>query len=264
MVSPVRFLPDYASCPVGDNNGNKPLQKVGINGVIQYRTDFNGERVLTKQSAAVSLRDMNGIHMSRLVKVLHEYDGEAIEPDDGLLEELCSSHDVKDAYWECKWESMHEVGDMQMINITCMLEGIMAADDIKWFLTLDVPYSSVCPCSAEMTRFAGHGIPHMQRAIAHVTGEMLANHDLDTLITVVANNILSAVELFPLQYMKRQDELAWCEKAADVNLFVEDAARRVADAVDGKFADWVVVCEHFESIHQHNVMAVCRKGDVLQ
>ncbi len=64
--------------------------------------------------------------------------------------------------------------------------------------------------------------------------------------------------------MKRKDELAWCERAADTNLFVEDAAREVAKAIDNWFNDWVVVCEHEESIHQHNVVAVCRKGDELR
>ena len=53
-------------------------------------------------------------------------------------------------------------------------------------------------------------------------------------------------------------------QAADINLFVEDAAREVAKAIDNWFNDWVVVCEHEESIHQHNVVAVCRKGDELR
>jgi GTP cyclohydrolase FolE2 len=63
--------------------------------------------------------------------------------------------------------------------------------------------------------------------------------------------------------MKRNDELSWCVRAGTTNLFVEDAARLCGAAITDLFADWVVVCEHQESIHQHNVVAVCRMGDSL-
>ena len=38
----------------------------------------------------------------------------------------------------------------------------------------------------------------------------------------------------------------------------------IGDVIDASSTpDWVVVCEHEESIHQHNVVAVCRKGGRL-
>jgi len=72
------------------------------------------------------------------------------------------------------------------------------------------------------------------------------------------------VGLIPVSLMKREDELKWCQLASEFNLFVEDAARVIGDVIDAySTPDWVVVCEHEESIHQHNVVAVCRKGGRL-
>lgn len=99
----------------------------------------------------------------------------------------------------------------------------------------------------------------MQRAKAKVTGKLKGNEDLCNFQTTIVSNIIEVVGLVPIPIMKRTDELKWCQQAAEYNLFVEDAARLIADSIDNWFPDWVVVCEHEESIHQHNVVAVCRK-----
>jgi len=259
-ASCVVYLPDYAS---GKSKNLKYLHKAGIKGISSYRMDFTDERVLTTQSAYVPLKDHNGIHMSRLVDIIRELEGEPIEMDDSILELLASSHDTTNSYWDCAWESLHSTDDNQSLRISCRLEGVKRDKDVKWYVTLAVPYASVCPCSHEMVKARGHGIPHMQRATARVTGLLNPQEDLSIAIGTAVSKICNAVVLVPLPHMKRKDELAWCERAADTNLFVEDAAREVAKAIDNWFNDWVVVCEHEESIHQHNVVAVCRKGDEL-
>lgn len=257
----VVYLPDYAN---GKSKNLKYLHKAGVKGISSYRMDFTDERVLTTQSAYVPLKDYNGIHMSRLVDIIRELEGEPIEMDDSILELLASSHDTSNSYWDCAWESLHSTDDNQSLRISCRLEGVKRDKDVKWYITLAVPYASVCPCSHEMVKARGHGIPHMQRATARVTGLLNPQEDLSIAIGTAISKICNAVVLIPLPHMKRKDELAWCERAADTNLFVEDAAREVAKAIDNWFNDWVVVCEHEESIHQHNVVAVCRKGDELR
>ena len=259
-TSCVVYLPDYAN---GKSKNLKYLHKAGVRGVSSYRMDFTDERVLTTQSAYVPLKDYKGIHMSRLVDIIRELEGEPIEMDDSILELLASSHDTSNSYWDCAWESLHSVDDNQSLRISCRLEGVKRDKDVKWYVTLAVPYAAVCPCSHEMVKARGHGIPHMQRATARVTGLLNPQEDLSIAIGTAVSKICNAVVLIPLPHMKRKDELAWCERAADTNMFVEDAAREVAKAIDNWFNDWVVVCEHEESIHQHNVVAVCRKGDEL-
>lgn len=262
MKTCVKYLPDVAS---EKNEMYRALEKVGVKGVSVYRRDFNDENVLTSQSAYVNLTNNKGIHMSRLVKTLVvSYGGLPIGADDNLLWELADGHGVGNAYWECKWESIHTIDDIQGIKIGCNLEGVMSGEETKWYLTTMVPYTSICPCSADMVKQYG-GIPHMQRAEAVCTGQLSDTCDLSTLIPSFVCDVLDAVKVYPIPYMKREDELAWCQNADRYNYFVEDAARHVGNVAEKWFADWVVACEHFETIHQHNVVSVCRKdGGILR
>lgn len=260
MVTPVQILPDYA-CQV-NGNGRK-LSKVGIKNYAIYRMDFSEERVLTDQSAYVRLGEANGVHMSRLVETLEAYEGELIAIDSNIIEDLATSHGVDNSYWSCKWDSLYEFEENQRIKVRCGLEANLIDFIPKWYLTVNVPYASVCPCSAQMTKQEG-GIPHMQRATAVVTG-LIENHtDLDMLLSTTISRVINAVGLIPMPLMKRVDELRWCQHADEVNLFVEDACREVANVIDGWFNDWVIVCEHEESIHQHNVLATCNAGKTLK
>ncbi len=259
-MSSVKFLPDYA-CTVC--NSKLGLKKVGIDGISVYRTDFNNQKVLTTQSAYVSLGNQHGIHMSRLVEIVSSYMTRNIEPIDELLEMLSQSHGNVDAYWECWWDSLYDIDSVQYVKVTCKLEGIIVDDKPRWFITLHIPYTSICPCSAEMVKYAGEGIPHMQRATAKVTCEISGGTDLNTIVPYVISKVLNAVKVYPLPLMKRTDELAWCQNASVYNYFVEDAARLVGNAIANDFIDWIVICEHQESIHQHNVVAICSKGGDL-
>lgn len=258
MQSCVKFLPDYAT---QENPNAKALYKVGIEEVWLYRLDFNEERVLTEQSAFVGLKKANGIHMSRLAEILYKGEGEVIELDDDMLEEIALSHDIMSSYWECKWESIYKADEVSM-KVGCKIEGKYFDEETKWFLTLGIPYTSVCPCSAAMVKEHG-GIPHMQRAKAVITGLLPVGTRLEETITLLIGEVCDVVGLIPQPIMKRKDELVWCQRAEKKNLFVEDAARVIGDTVDEWFDDWSIVCTHFESIHQHNAVAICRKGEEL-
>lgn len=253
------ILPDYASKEVT----TIPLQKVGVRNVRMFRKDFTEERVITKQSAYVDLGNVHGIHMSRLMTILFDYENLPIDIEDDILQAFSVSHDDSNSYWECNWDCRFETEEEQPLYVSSTLEGRWINDEPIWYLTLTVPYTSVCPCSAEMVKYAGRGIPHMQRAFARVTGQLSGDEDLDDFQVCVISNIVESVGLIPLPIMKRGDELEWCIRASEDNLFVEDAAREIAKGITPWFQDWVIVCEHEESIHQHNVVAVCRKGDKL-
>ena len=258
MNTCILTLPDYAS----KESRGKPLKKVGINNFMLFRNDFNDQRILTNQSAYVSLRNQNGIHMSRVVAALMEYEDQAIDMDDELLEALSESHEGANAYWECKWPCEHHLENEQPLIVQCGLEGrlvhtINSNYIIEWYLTTKVPYTSVCPCSHQMVKDAEYGIPHMQRATATITGMIPTDtSDLAEFLSGVIATTIEAVGLVPQPFMKRTHELEGCQRAADTNLFVEDAARVVADALEKWYDDIVVVCEHEESIHQHNVVGV--------
>ena len=253
-----KVLPDYASQGASVMRG---LDKVGIKNVEMHRKNFNDERVLTKQSAYVTLGNNQGAHMSRLIGVLNEFVNEPLAMDNTILNMLSDSHELTTAYWGCEWRSWHDT-ESGGFMFDAELEGIRMSSTYKWYITFSVPYASVCPCSHEMVKSVGHGVPHMQRSIVKVTG-LLSEGDLEWLLPTALSKVAHVVDLVPESIMKRPDELAWCERAADINLFVEDSARNVAEVIDGIFDDWIVISEHQESIHQHNVLAVCKKGDTL-
>ena len=255
------MLPDYASQPC---NG-RLLERVGVHDVVVPMVGLGGVLVSTKQSLYVELEGKNGAHMSRLVGLIDDNSHNTIEISPHMLAYAIDSHNASKAFWEVSWIDSITMSPERLkttyLSIPMTLEGAMKqGSSVEWFFTFEFPYASVCPCSAEMTKSAGLGHPHMQRATATVTVQLSNLNVVKLLLERIAN----AVGLIPVSLMKREDELEWCQLANEFNLFVEDAARVIGDVVDAcSLPDWVVVCEHEESIHQHNVVAVCRKGGRL-
>ena len=255
----MKFLPDVAK---EDING-KNLHKAGIEDIDIYRSDFDDRSVLTQQSAYLSLGPRKGLHMSRLVKILRDLKDETITIDNEMMDNLASSHDVKYTYWECKWSSLFETEELQDLTVDYKLEGRKVGNDIFWYISIGVPYASVCPCAASMCDEVKEGVPHMQRAYVLVTGQITQHISLPDFAVAVVSKIISTVDLIPKPYMKRPDELEWCIRASKTKLFVEDAARNVATALVPWFKNSVVTCQHFEVIHKHNVVAVHKQGKGL-
>ena len=256
------LLPDYASQPC---NG-RLLERVGVHDVCVPMMGLGEVLVPTKQSLYVELEGKNGAHMSRLVGLIEDNSYNYIEPAVHMMQYAIENHNASKAFWEVSWNDTLMFTPDRLkstyLIIPMTLEGALIKGGApEWFFTFEFPYASVCPCSAEMTKSAGNGHPHMQRATATVTVQLNGNLEV---VRPLLERIANAVGLIPVSLMKREDELAWCQLASEFNLFVEDAARVIGDVVDASSTpDWVVVCEHEESIHQHNVVAVCRKGGRL-
>jgi GTP cyclohydrolase I len=81
---------------------------------------------------------------------------------------------------------------------------------------------------------------------------------LEDIIEAVENNIFT----LPYPIIKREDEQEIARVAAENPMFVEDAIRKVSNAVDQipGVIDWVVKCIHEESIHTSEAIAVNWKG----
>lgn len=258
-----KILCDYAS---QQKKGAKILSKVGVPNFKQHRLDFSNERVLTSQTAFVDIHDKNGAHMSRLIAAMRARKGDPLRLDDGLLYELRDGHrdcGAHTAFWGCAWESEYLMANEQELFVRSELSGTLISGAPSWYLTTYVPYTSVCPCSAEMVAEADYGYPHMQRATAKIVGQLDSDEDLNEVLTNTVATVLRVVGLVPQPFMKRQHELEWCKNAMDNKLFVEDSARLIAEAMDDLYTDYTVEALHEESIHQHNVFAMHRKGEHL-
>jgi len=123
-------------------------------------------------------------------------------------------------------------------------------------LTVVVPVTTLCPCSKEISAVGAHN----QRAEVTLTILPLALIWLEDLITLVEG--CGSSEVYAL--LKRPDEKYVTEKAYAQPMFVEDAARNVAQQAL-KHADiaWFSVgVESFESIHNHSAYAFVDSNDL--
>jgi MptA/FolE2 family GTP cyclohydrolase len=139
-------------------------------------------------------------------------------------------------------------------------EGEQKASKAKLFLTVDVPYTSVCPCSKEISKYGAH----VQRSVASIKVQLIEMVRIEELIKVVEG--CASCEMFSV--LKRQDEKFVTETSYENPAFVEDMSRDIATQLDAmldtKIADYYVVVNHFESIHPHDAVCIITAERELQ
>ncbi|NND22154.1 MAG: GTP cyclohydrolase I FolE2, partial [Silicimonas sp.] len=66
--------------------------------------------------------------------------------------------------------------------------------------------------------------------------------------------------------VKREDEQAFAELNAANPIFVEDAARLFAEALQGdvRVGDYRVIASHQESLHSHDAVSVLTEGQTFE
>ncbi|MGK5004591.1 GTP cyclohydrolase FolE2 [Janthinobacterium sp. LB2P70] len=147
-------------------------------------------------------------------------------------------------------------------------------------LTVEIGYSSTCPCSAALARqlladafaaqFGAGGIdgtaartwlrehaslatPHSQRGTATVTVPLTEQAELDLFPLI---DLVEAALATPLQTaVKRADEQAFARLNGANLMYVEDAARRVQAALAPRQEQARVTVRHMESLHPHDAVA---------
>jgi GTP cyclohydrolase I len=149
------------------------------------------------------------------------------------------------------------------MNYECTIEGLHdnVHEDSLW-LTVQVPYTSLCPCSKKIAQYGAHN----QRSFADVkiklfNDKMCWIEELVNLVEDVASSPIRNV-------LKREDESWQTELMYEQPMFVEDMIRAIAVKLDEKLdkniADYSAVVNHEESIHLHNAVAVICAGRELQ
>lgn len=149
----------------------------------------------------------------------------------------------------------------------CGFGGELSNDQFRFFEKVKVQYASYCPCSAELCRNLeennnGRGWPHAQRSFCILMTEIdLSSKEkvwLEDMIDLVEQSVVT----IPFPIIRRVDEQRIAQIAFSNTLFVEDSVRRIVNAISSKggVKDWIVKCEHEESIHCNNVFAISWKG----
>ncbi|MFP5374344.1 MAG: GTP cyclohydrolase FolE2 [Gammaproteobacteria bacterium] len=265
-----------------------PLRVPGAGGPLQ---------VAASVDVAVDLRDPDarGIHMSRLYLQLQQaFAAEAITPA-GLrrvLQELVDSQRglstrarLAIRYDHLLLRPALESGHAGWKRYPLEIEATLAGGHLQLALSLAVEYSSTCPASAALSRqinaerFADDfnaarplstqvvrdwmesergmaATPHAQRSTARLRVELRPAFE-----ELPVAGLVDAVEQAlgtPVQTaVKRADEQAFARLNARNLMFAEDAARRIAAALeaDERVQAFELAVAHHESLHAHDAVA---------
>ena len=235
------------------------IDEVGIKGVRYPMTVLAaGEPVPTVATFSMTVAlpaSAKGTHMSRFVEAL-EAQSLPIDPARfeamvrGMLERLdarAGTVEMSFPYFVRKRAPVS--GAESFLDYEVSWLGTVAADGAFRLRTrVQVPATSLCPCSKEISAYGAHN----QRS--HITIEAdAAGMAVEELIRVAESS--ASCEVYGL--LKRADEKFVTEMAYDNPKFVEDLVRDVAVALgrEPRVSAYAVEAENFESIHNHSAFA---------
>lgn len=160
-------------------------------------------------------------------------------------------------FYKCGFEG-------QMLMRTTHRSPTNPVEIFRFFQRVQIQYASYCPCSAELSkdlRSKGKdGFPHAQRSYADITAEIKPYSIL--WLEDIIDNVEDKIPTLPYPIIKRVDEQELARVASEYPIFVEDAARMIADGLDNNcdIIDWALKCTHEESIHTSEAIAMMYKG----
>ncbi|HDR9499203.1 TPA: GTP cyclohydrolase I FolE2 [Burkholderia cepacia] len=237
---------------------------------------------------------VKGIHMSRLYRLLDGLDdGAALSPA-GLrpvLQAMVDSHrdcDTRRARLRLRFDLLARRAALVTDGLAgwkaypVRIDATLTDVGFELRAQVTVVYSSTCPCSAALSRHwveqaflaafgrddrvepaavaawlkrhATAATPHSQRSEAVVSVGLSADGATLGLIDLI-DRIEHALGTPVQTAVKRADEQAFAVLNGGNLMFVEDAARRVQAALDGRHAHPRVHVRHLESLHPHDAVA---------
>lgn len=302
-----KHMPDIACQPHQAPQGK--LNWVGMSGielpilVQQGLEPKNSVRLSSKAQAYVSLDDplSKGIHMSRLYLILDQMGTqENLTPNrvKSILEAFIESHQdlSNQAFVEFKFDYYERRQSLKSDNsgwkhYPTTIRGEIRQGKFECEVSIEIPYSSTCPCSAALSRQliqeafekqfneqAEKGLdyqtvidwlgtpeginatPHSQRSYAQVKVKVVESDKLE--ISTLINQLEDAVQTPVQAVVKREDEQEFARLNASNLMFCEDASRRVQSKLDEcpEYSDYWVRVNHLESLHPHDAVAIVTKG----
>ena len=238
-----------------------PIDRVGVTNlkypIAVKDRDKDMQHTIATISMTVDLpMEFKGTHMSRFVEILEcstkEFHVNAIFPTLERMQERLNSNishlEIKFPYFKEKKAPVTGTSSLMSYNVT--FNAVKTKDKEDFILSVDVPVTTLCPCSKEIAQYGAHN----QRGEVRVSVRSNDTVWIEDLIEVIERSASS--ELYSL--LKREDEKYVTERAYENPVFVEDLVRNVVQEFkkNGKI-DWFrVEAENFESIHNHNAYAM--------
>ena len=241
------------------------IQKVGVKNIrypITVLDKVNGvQHTVASVNMYVALpHHFKGTHMSRFIEILNTYKGEiAIKNFTHILQAMKETLKAKSAHLEIEFPYFikkqapvtHAQGMMEYICRFCGSSNEGAEDD--FYVGIDVPITTVCPCSKEISDQGAHN----QRGTVTVNIRFNKFIWIEDIIQLVEDS--ASCDVYSI--LKRPDEKYVTERAYETPMFVEDVVREVAQKLeaDPNITWFSVESENFESIHNHSAYAYVEK-----
>ncbi|MGB4337852.1 MAG: GTP cyclohydrolase FolE2 [Bacillota bacterium] len=239
------------------------IQHVGVKNVhlpLKIAQKGGGyQSVLGNVSLSVDLpMQFKGTHMSRFIEVLYGWSGEPLSNTliAEVLKDTCAALAASRAqivirfkYFVNKQAPVSR--KRSVLDYNCEFIGELDGGKHIFTLGVEVPVTSCCPCSKEISDYGAHNQRTMVRArVRFSSAGFLWIEDLIQLLEATGS-----CEIYPL--LKREDEKYVTEKAYENPKFVEDILRDVVLALraEPRVRWFSVECESFESIHNHSAFA---------
>lgn len=240
------------------------LDEVGIEG-LRYPVlvaDGQGAKRETVATAAMSVTlgpDIKGAHLSRFIEVLHG-SREQITPAAaaGLADDLrqhmgSTSARVHLAFPYFLEREAPVTRSRAYVEYSCTVTVSSSVADTQLLLSVEVPVTSVCPCSKAISDRGAHN----QRG--RITIEIkLSNHSTDLWFDELINIAEGAASSPVYALLKRPDERHVTMAGYDNPVFVEDMVRNVCQVLSAsdRITAYRVRAVNDESIHNHAAYAV--------
>ena len=206
-----------------------------------------------------------GTHMSRFVEILDLLIPEvSLKKISEVLDEMkkylnaASAHlEVTFPYFVMKKAPISNSAGL--MDYTCRLLGSSDPNDkIDLVCEINVPISSVCPCSKEISNEGAHN----QRGEVNLKTRFKKFIWIEDMIELVERS--ASCEVYSI--LKRVDEKYVTERGFSNPKFVEDIVRDIAKVLnnDSNITWFSISAENFESIHNHSAYAYITSGELIK
>jgi GTP cyclohydrolase I len=240
---------------------------VGVTGlrypIVVLDREHQKQHTIARLVMSVNLpHEFKGTHMSRFVETLNDHRGEiTMRTLPAILDDLKKRLDAESARVEVKFpyfleKAAPQSGAKALMDYECSFIGEVNGTREDFVLGVEVPVTSLCPCSKEISEYGAHN----QRGILSIDVRTTRGQDghprmvwIEELIDVAENS--ASAPVYPL--LKRPDERHVTMQAYDNPVFVEDMVRNVAVQLreDPRIAWFRAHAINHESIHNHGAFA---------
>lgn len=278
------YLDDMPDIQNSEYESDWPIERVGIHGFklplnIRQKNGSSQEVVATITGTVSLEADKAGINMSRIIRTAYHSTEDAVFVNIDKLCDILKNYkrdlETFDAHIIMKFpyrlwleapvskrEDGNPEGGWQYYDVTFDVN-LDREGNFRKIMYVDFVYSSACPCSTALSEYAAYtqgryGIPHSQRSVAKIGVEFDDMVWIEDIIEKMRETLVTEV----LVFCKRPDEMQFALMNGAHPKFVEDAARLIADALNGmkNVKDFKVIISHLESLHAHQAISVITKG----